>query len=197
MTSKFITLPAAIAVYPALHQPDTKFDELGQWKADVKLPLAEAKPYMDMIEAIHKEHTGKAVPKDTNLWKPELDEDGKETGNIIFIIRVKNKLKKDGKMWERRPTVIDAKKQKMSRDIKVGGGSKLRVQFEPYCWKAGVKVGVSLQPTIVQVIDLVTWGDGAMSDFDEVDDGFVDDTTGPTESDFEVEQTKVDEGADY
>lgn len=168
-----ITFPSGIAVYPALNRPDTKFDELGAYKADFKIPLAKAQKFIDQLSAVWKNHTGKPVKKSENpMFYMELDDDGEETGNVVFKVRVKNRLNKQGKLWDRRPLMIDAKKNDFPVDVAVWGGTTYRVQAEVYEWTAGTKKGVSLQPTMVQIIDLVTGGGkGDSSAFDE-EEGF-------------------------
>lgn len=169
-----ITFPKAEAVYPALGRPDTKFDELGQYKADFRLPEAEAEPVIAKLQKIVKEHTGKAYPKKKNsMWYYEVDpETGDETGSVVFKVRVKNKLRKsDGKLWDRRPLLIDAKKNDLPTDTNPWGGTIYRVQAEVYCYHQPQK-GVTLQPLVVQIIDLVTGGSKAdTSAFDE-EEGF-------------------------
>lgn len=194
-----ITLPRGIAIYPALHRPDTRFDELGTYKADVKIEEAKAKPFMDKLSAIYKEHTGKAPSKKDNpMWSYVEDDEGNETGEVHFKIRVKNKMRKDGKLWDRRPMVMDAKKASMDTDVAVWGGSVMRVQMDVYCWVAAGKKGVSLQPVIVQVIDLKTGsGAGDMSEFDE-EEGYETDDNNVDTSDFSDETGSDDDGdADY
>lgn len=170
-----ITFAPGVAVYPALSRPDTKFDELGQYKADFKLSEADAAPFIDKLQTIIKSHTGKPYPKKKNpLWYYEIDnETGDETGFVVFKPRVKNKLRKnDGKLWDRRPLLIDAKKQPLGVEVNPWGGSVIRVQAEVYCYMQP-KLGVSLQPLVVQVIDLVSGGSREdLSDFEE-EDGFV------------------------
>lgn len=168
-----ITFPKGIAVYPALNRPDTKFDELGAYKADFKLPLAKAEKFIDHLSNVWKTHTGKPIKKGDNpLFYMETDDDGDETGNVVFKVRVKNKLNKQGKLWDRRPLLIDAKKNDFPVDVAVWGGTEYRVQAEVYEWTAGTKKGVSLQPVMVQIIDLVTGGGKADSSAFDEEEGF-------------------------
>lgn len=197
-----ITFPPGIAVYPAVNRPDTKFDELGNYKADVKLPMEKAKKFIDQLSNVWKSHTGKPLKKSDNpLFYMEVDDDGEETGNVVFKCRVKNKTTKAGKLWDRRPMLIDAKKNDFPVDTAVWGGTTYRVQVEVYEWIAGTKKGVSLQPVVVQIIDLVTGGGKAdTSAFDE-EDGFEadeDETKGDT-SGFDDEDGGDDasDDADY
>lgn len=199
-TVKF-TLPKAPLVYPALSRPDTKFDPLGQYKSDVRVSAEEAAPYIAKIQERAKAHLGKVLPKSGNsVWKPVLDDNGEETGEVVFQIRVKNKNRKDGKLWDRRPLVIDAKKNVVGSDVNPWGGTIARVQAEIYEWEFGGKKGISLQPVIVQIIELKSGQGNApdVSDFDE-EDGFA--TVDADTSDFADEDGDVnatsDNGADY
>lgn len=179
MSDNLMTLPAGIAVYPAIDRPDTKYNEHGTYKADTKFPADVAKPIVDKLAARWKAHTGKVLnKKDNPLFKQELDDDGEPTGNVIFQIRAKNKLRKDGKLWDRRPVTIDAKKNDLPADLKIWGGTKWRVQIEVYEYQLrDGKKGMNLQPVMIQVLELVTGGGKAdASAFDE-EDGFETDTS--------------------
>lgn len=169
-----MTSARGVAVYPALNRPDTKFDELGQYKADVKLSAADAAPLIAKIQAVAKEHMGKVMPKAKNsAFEAVLNDEGEETGEVLFKIRVKNKLRKsDGKLWDRRPLVIDAKKNDLPVAVAIWGGTTMRVQFEVYPWNTGAKKGISLQPIMVQVIDLVTGGGRGDADAFDEEDGY-------------------------
>jgi len=155
MADKRLSTPVGTAVYPRLKTPDTKFDELGQYKADVSIPLAAAQSLMDELQADHKRHTGKAAKKAENtMWIMEVDDSGEETGNVIFKIRVKNRLNRKGELWDRRPKQFSADLKPI--DVNPWGGSKMVVSFDVYEWTAGDKKGISLQPVGVQIIELVS-----------------------------------------
>ena len=151
-----ISIGPGKAVYPRLSQPDTKFDELGQYKADVSIPLADAEAIMKTLTATFKAHTGKPPKKaDNTMWYFETNEDGEETGNVVFKCRVKNKLRKrDGQLWDRKPKLFDAALKPV--DVNPFGGSTYVVSAEVYAWEAGAKKGISLQPLGVQIIELVS-----------------------------------------
>lgn len=151
-----ISIGPGKAVYPRLAQPDTKFDELGQYKADVSVPMADAEEIMEILSETFKAHTGKPPKKaDNTMWYFETNEDGDVTGNVVFKCRVKNKVRKrDGQLWDRKPKLFDASLKAV--DVNPFGGSTYVVSADIYCWEAGVKKGVSLQPIGVQVLELVT-----------------------------------------
>jgi hypothetical protein len=57
--------------------------------------------------------------------------------------------------------LFDAKGKPLSKDIKIGGGSKMKVSYEilPY-YTAIAGAGISLRLKAVQVIDLVEYSSG-------------------------------------
>ena len=172
MAKNTISIGPITAVYPRIGPtPDTKFDELGMYKADGSMPKDKAAPIMARLQEVHKQHVGKpAKASENTMWYMETDEAGEETGNVVFKIRVKNKLrKKDGKLWDRRPKLFDAALKPI--DVNPWGGSVYISDTEIYCWDAGGKKGVSLQPMAVQILKLVE-GDGAPSAFKK-QDGYV------------------------
>lgn len=177
-----LTTPRGIATFPALARPDTKFDELGQYKADLSVPSMEAKPLMAQLTEIFKRHTGKApVQAENTMWKLETDSDtGEATGNVIFKIRVKNRMRRDGQMWDRKPKLFDASLKSIS--VNPWGGTEMVVSMSVYCWDAAGKKGVSLQPIAVQIINLVEGGSAAGDSFGfEATDGFDGSTVNPFE----------------
>jgi hypothetical protein len=90
---------------------------------------------------------------------------------VLFKAQAKNRLRKDGKTWDRRPAVIDAKKNDLPTDVQIWGGSTIRVQVEVYEYNQPQK-GLNLQPIMVQVIDLVTGGGRADSSAFDDEDGY-------------------------
>lgn len=207
-----LNTPRGIAVYPRLNAPDTKFDDLGQYKSDLRVARDAAQPLMDKLHKLFKDWTGKAHPKNPEkdnknaVYYIETDEDGNETGFVVFKLRVKNKLTKKGELWDRRPAQFNAKGKAIETPKKVGGGSELIVSFEVYCWQnpAGTK-GMSLQPEAVQILKLVefssqkdasAYGFAAQegdddADEDDDDNGFTDQSGGDGES------VSADEDDDY
>ena len=168
------TTPKGVAVYPHLGRPDVKFHDLGIYKADLSVPVDEAKPLMDKLCALYKQATGTAANKFENtMFKLDVDEDGEPTGTVMFKLRVKNKMTKKGDLWDRKPKLFDANLTPCN-DVNPFGGSIMKVNFEAYAWNAGGKQGVSLQPIAVQIIELKSKadaGDASGMGFDK-EDGF-------------------------
>ena len=180
MSNKTITIGPGVAHYPAINRPDTKFDELGQYKADVILSAEAAEPFIKTLQARAKAHLGKALPKSKNgLFEMVLNDEGEETGEVLFKIRVKNKTTSAGKIWDRKPMAMDAKMKPMPDSTAIWGGSTIKTQAEIYEWAFSGKKGISLQPLVVQVIDLKTGSGPDLSDFG-IEDGY----SGDDQSDY-------------
>ncbi|MBL4783894.1 MAG: hypothetical protein JKY49_00550 [Cohaesibacteraceae bacterium] len=174
--SETVIIKNGIAEYPALANADYKFDaELGTYKCNIKLPYDDAKRYMAQIAEIYKEHTGKPASLSKSvkgLWSFEEDEDGENTGDVIFKISVKNKKKKDGSLWDRKPFLMDANTDPVALGVEPSGGSVLTVKAEIYCWEYQSSKGVSLQPVAVQILKLVQRSNGADASGFEKSEGF-------------------------
>lgn len=158
---KTITTPAGIAQYPHLNRPDTKFDDVGAYSVNLELSADEAKPFLETIEALMAEFVAEK--------KRELKKDKIKLHNAPWeendgMIQLKLKVKamgkgKDGEMYSRAPKLFNASGEIITDNI--GGGSKLKVAVLPYLWyTASLGAGITLQPKAVQVLELVTWGDG-------------------------------------
>lgn len=169
--SKTVTTPAGIARYPHLNRPDTKFKEAGEYKVNLELSSDEAEPFIKQIEAIFAgylpaklaEINNKLVmegqPKKSKLKQHPAPWEEND-GLIQIKMRVPATFKgKDGEFISRQPKIFGADGQPLEANI--GGGSKIKVAVVPYCWyTASLGAGITLQPKAVQVLDLVTWGDG-------------------------------------
>lgn len=147
--------PMGRAVYPRLGRPDTKYYDLGIYKANLMVKIEEAKPLLSQLTQIYKEHTGSAPNKvDNPMWKIATDEEGNLSDEVLLKIAIKNRMGRDGEVWDRKPKLFDAALKPCPNVIPYGG-SEMIVNFEVYKWDAGGKKGVSLQPVAVQIIKLV------------------------------------------
>lgn len=177
--------PKGVAVYPRLNRPDTKYNEHGTYSCDLRLEMtADTKKLLKAITDEYKSHTGtehpkKPVRKDKEaVFYFDQNEDGSYVLDYVTLkLRAKNVIvKKTGEIWDRKPKLFDARGIPVAVDIKIGGGSGVKVAFEidnGTIQKSGDKF-TRLIPTAVQIIDLVEYGDGgdaASFGFDE-EDGF-------------------------
>lgn len=198
MNNQKLMLPAGKAVYPHLNTPDRQFDELGTYQSRIAVPVEEAKGVMETISAMYQSHTGKKInPSDNTCWKLEEDDNGDRTGNVLFKVKAKNRRTRDGAVWDRAPRLVDASLKPTK--ARVGGGSLIKVGCELFAWDAAGKKGLSLQPRIVQIIQLVEDG-GVTESFDDfgmkAEQGFA--ATDASEPEAEVEEyTEVEDHDDF
>jgi len=180
--------PKGVFMYPKLTKPDTKFKAEGEFSVKLSVPLAEARDLMKMADeaaaeslANAKENAGS--PAKANKWETkylpyevEEDEDGNETGNVIFKFNSKaSGVTKDGKPWKRKGvSLVDAAGKPM-RNVDVWGGTIGYIAFKliPYAPTAQVGASVKFQLDAAQIIKLVQGGerDGASFGF-AAEEGF-------------------------
>jgi hypothetical protein len=100
------------------------------------------------------------------IGKPEVDDEGEETGKVIIRAKMKQLSKrKDGTVVKRKPVMFDAKGVKLVNQPLVGGGSRLKmaVTMMPYYMASTHEVGVAFYLNAVQIIDLVSGGERSAS----------------------------------
>lgn len=178
MAKKLSTTPKGIAVYPHLLVPDVKFDKDGVYHTKLKLSGAEAKAFKKAIDdgiadsyketekvllAKLQENTKDAAAKKAvkGLKRADPPYTENEDGTIDFSFKMKatGKKKDTKEPFTRKPVLFDRAAVPITDNIKLGGGSTIRVSYNmmPF-YTALVGAGVSLQMASVQVINLVEWG---------------------------------------
>ena len=184
-----ITTPAGTAQWPWLNKPNVKFNPDGEYSVNLILEGDDASSLCEqldkLVEASYNEAVTEAKPQDKKRftkatpYTPEYDEDGTETGRIIFKFKMKaNMTSKDGSTWTQAPKLFDAKGGKIT-GVTVYGGSTIKVagQAAPYVMPATKMCGVSLKLQAVQVIKLVAGGGMGGDTLDSFgfgeEDGFV------------------------
>tara|TARA_S200002703_G_scaffold158622_2_gene169507 strand:- start:1690 stop:2313 length:624 start_codon:yes stop_codon:yes gene_type:complete len=159
------TTPKGVAQYPYLDKPDTKFNPQGDYKLNLVLDKKNAKELMSLVDneidkkfvAVSKEVKGKRVKKADPPYLFEMDDDGNETGNIVFKLKQKAEItSKTGKTINMKVRLFDAKGKPLN-DVAVWGGSLVKCagSLMPY-YTPTLGVGVSMKLAACQVIDLVT-----------------------------------------
>lgn len=181
-----INTPVVTAVYPHLTEPDTKFDPEGVYRTKFSLPADEAADLIAKLEGIRdafaEEQDAKIRKTYTiaDVCEVELDDEGDETGNVIFTAKMKAKVTtKAGKTFEQAPALFDSANNRLETDgLKLWGGSKLRINADvvPYAMASSKQIGVSLRLKAVQIVELVSGGGG--SPFDEYEGGDVIENSG-------------------
>ena len=158
---RYVT-PAGIAQYPYLTTPDTKFNPDGDYKVNLEIDPTEITTFLDeqleaSIAAAKKENPSKKIKEGDAPYSVN-----EETGKVTLRFKLKAKVHpKNGESFDQSPALFDAKGKPLSKDIKIGGGSKMKVSYEilPY-YTAIAGAGISLRLKAVQVIDLVEYSSG-------------------------------------
>jgi hypothetical protein len=172
MSKKRMTTPKGTASWPKLNEPDTKFDAKGLYSVQLRIPQAEAAKLMaeltSMYDGYYAEQVREAKKKLKKCdfpWSAVTNDAGNETGEIEFKFKMVARIEtKDGRTIEQRPILFDAKQRPMND--RIGGGSILRVGFEPHLWYVpATGVGLSLRLKAVQVIELRESGGRGAADF--------------------------------
>lgn len=175
--------PKGIASFPHLNAPDVKFNAQGVYHT--KLVLDPSQPtvqkFLDGLTEAHSKAVAgirKENPKLKNTlnvnppFRAELNDEGDETGKFVVNFTMYATSTKDGVTTARKPLLWDAKLAPIGKDVRIGGGSTIRVKFSYNAdgYLNGTNAGIKLYMSEVQVIDLKSFGGGG-SGF-EVEDGF-------------------------
>jgi hypothetical protein len=175
---------AGKAMWVKVFEPDTKFNPDGVYSVDLLKPQLEAAKLSDYLEGLVNDRLEEEVKSNPKLqgklsthlpFEEDTDQEGNDTGDIKFKFKLDAVGKRrDGTTYTQSPIVVDAKLTPMDGSVLVGNGSGINVSFEPrtYYIPATKMVGVKLHLRGVQVLDLVEYGNGAASMFDE-EDGYV------------------------
>jgi len=173
------------SLWAKVFEPDTRFVDDGEYSTSVIVPEAEAAQVCEQLEALIDEEYNKVVKEKPQLkatlskrpvTEPDFDQDGNETGNVVFKTKLKAKIRgKNGQAYSQKVNVVDAKRNPMSGDQLIGNGSVIKVAVEPvaYMMQSTKQVGVSLRLKAVQVIDLVEHGSSSTDAIFDEEDGFV------------------------
>lgn len=158
--TKTMVTPIGEAVYPRLLKPDTRFNELGEYRITLKIKKQDAPKLMsdidvflgDCLATFEKEAKGKKLKLANKPYTIEGD---------YFIMKMKLKAsgvnKKTKQPFQQRPIVVDAKKNPVPLDTYIASGSMCKCVFDLIPYNSPlVGAGVSARLKMVQVIELVT-----------------------------------------
>lgn len=178
--SEVLITPPGVAVYPKLFEPNRKFKPEGTYECTVRFDPNDPEwaAFMEKVAAIDEEgyaeackEAKKKVLKRVETFQPDIDRDtGEETGMMLLKTNLDAQVTtKDGRSWEQRPVVLDAKKN-IVKSLNVGSGSTVRVKVEirPY-YVPSTGVGVSRRLKAVQILDLKEYSADAAAGFDEAE----------------------------
>lgn len=188
MAKQLKVTPKGKAIYPHLHKADDKFKEI-VYKTKLECDQEDAeklvKELTKMAEARLEEEQDKNDGNYAEVYLDDLpfyDEDD----STFFSLKLNKhgENKKTQEKWENKPLVYDAKRNIIRKVPAIGGGSIIKVSFEPYTWTmpetegrgknktTNLKVGISLRLKGVQIFKLeqYTAADASALGFDEEDE---------------------------
>lgn len=165
--NKFNTSVCA-SKWPWLMVPDTKFNELGEYKVDLIMNPATAKTLCGEVLAEVKGQAGVLRAKDKELkdfplaWpvKDDCTEDGEVTGDKLIAFRQKARVVREGQEdITYHVAVLDAKRNAMPPTIKLGSGTTMRICFQVRLVKDTLNkcIRIKFHPLAAQIITLVEW----------------------------------------
>lgn len=173
------------AMWAKVFEPDTRFDkDGGSYSTQVLVPETEAQGLCEQLEemvnaklqrAVKEQPKLKAVLSTRPVYEVDTDDMGNPTGDLIFKTKLKARVtSRDGRTFEQKPAVVDAKRTPMNGTQLIGNGSTIIVAVEPYAYlmQASKDVGVTLRLKGVQVLQLVEYGNTSSAIFQE-EEGFV------------------------
>lgn len=208
---RYTTPPGTVSGFTSLAEADTKFKAEGSFHTKLKFPAdvvadlakqAETLAQAKLDEVLADKPKLKKIAKTVPTFKPVMDDEGNETGELEANFKMTNKVKskKTGKMMTFEPTCFDAVGTKIAR-VNPWSGSKLKVNFEmsPYFNEKDKEAGVSFRLYAYQVIELVqgSGGDAESFGFGAEEGGYVASSDEPSAStDGETTGNDGDSGSD-
>ena len=169
--SKVTITPKGKAVWPRLHEPDTRFESDGVFSCklhvseeDFKAFEASIKPIVNKAYEIECQQQGKQKLRLASSTPIRITEDGD------YEIFAKQKAKvttRSNGVLEFAITAVDSSGKKIAMP-QVGNGSELKMAVEVHPWYVPSQgFGYSLRLRAVQIIDLIEFG-GDTGNFDTI-----------------------------
>lgn len=165
---RYVT-PLGVAQYPWLIEPDTKFNPDGDYKVNMLFGDTKNADLQYMLGDLNSvlEEFYQSLIKDpkyskyaSKIHKADLYEEDAD-GNIVMKFKQRAVIKSIKGTYDVKIPIFDSKGKPLS-DIKLGGGSKIKLCFSvsPYFVPSTKMCGLSLRPVAVQVIELKEWTEG-------------------------------------
>ena len=156
----YTTPRAVVAGYTAIQEPSLNYNkDANEYKIRVAMDAAKAASFIKDMEALRDAHFEKVLDENPKLRKVlqkadigtvEYDDDGEETGRILFSFKQKSRIeyvKKDGTegVIEKKVALFDGKGKRVKKKLRIGTGSEVQVSFEPnpYYTAKDKEVGIS------------------------------------------------------
>ena len=145
---KIHVTPVGTAAWPWLNTPDVRFDADGVYQVKMIFNKKDIKPIQGIVDPLM--NGGKHNPV-----KPEMDDQGKPTGNYVVNFKLKAKVKtKSGDTFTQKPVLLDTAGNRVMNQV--GAGSKLKIAYQAIPFNQGAG-GVTMRMQKVRIIDLVEY----------------------------------------
>ena len=186
-----VTTPRGVFVFPHLVEPDTKFVKPdGEYHTKFALPAGDesTNEFISGLERLMEEYIDENPDElsaaklkkagRADLFDEELDDEGEETGRLIFKFKLKAKVVTKTKSWDQSPRLFDSQAQPITGtpNIWTGSEGKVNVEVFPYYMETTKQFGLSLRCVGVQILKLVEGSGGPSAEdmgFGQEDDGYV------------------------
>jgi len=192
-----MTTPRGMLVYPHLTEPDTKYVKPnGEYHTkfalanDSEEAVAMIAELEEILDAYIKENPNKLTKAKLkkagrdDLYEEEVDDEGEETGRVIFKFKLKAVVETKTKTWEQKPRLFDGNAQPIQGDINPWTGTEGKISSEifPYYMESTKQFGLSLRCNAVQILVLVTGEGKSAKDFGfgAEDDSYADESSAGT-----------------
>lgn len=193
--------PPGEAVFPYIITPDTRFHTDGVYVTDIAYTPAECEEFVSKLEGslekFFKEELNTTQQKTLarkpvfkeELTRPDFPQDATDeereeikanhipepTGRYLFRFKMKAKFQdRKGNVIEQQPIVVSADTgERVTENVWNGSVLRVKGQIVPYVNAAAQIAGLSLRMKSVQVIELVSGGEGGAgfwTDFDNEGD---------------------------
>lgn len=208
-TNNIPTPRMTVAGFTAIQKPTWDFNKTSkEYQIKVAIDADEAEQFLaDMNELVDAEYKRvlkekpklKKVLKKTDIGEVEYDDDGEETGRILFKFKQKAVIEFTNKQgekdtFEKKVALFDSRGKLIKKPVRIGTGSIVIVSFEPnpYFTEKDKEVGMSFNRLAgVQLIKLVEYEGGGSASADDMGFGAVDDDDA-----FDADEYVADEGDD-
>lgn len=185
-----VVSPKGRALWCKVTEPDYTFNDKGMYSTDLVCDPNDptVKAYIEKLEALRDEAYNQAKNGEGDLkiqpakakklekadiYKEQYDQDGNETGDIIFKFKMNNVDDRD--KGNDKVAVIDGNRVKMKHEELplVGNDSIIRCKAyaNPYYMPSSNTIGVSLIWEVMQLIELNEYSGGVEDGFDD-EEGF-------------------------
>ena len=149
-------------------------DKNPEWSVEALLNHSD-KTHMAFVEAMEAKFDELHPKKRKHTsWLPIKPDKDKPRDISVCRFKIPQFTYRDGNTSEG-PTIYDSRKNPWNPEKLIGNGSKLIIAFDIYAWEGPTGAGMTFQPRMAQVVDLVEYEGRADAEatFETVDGGYV------------------------